>query len=73
MNRAYNNLDKGPKRLIWVGYLAYLIWMNLLGGWDAIIDRYLYPITDNNGVDFVFMLALYWVIMFLVLWVWDGF
>lgn len=73
MTDAYNNLDKGPKRLIWAGYVAYLLWMNLFGGWDAIIDAHFKPITNSNLIDFAIMLVLYWIVVFIILWVIDGF
>lgn len=73
MTNAYSKLSKGPKRLIWVGYILYLIWMNLIGGWDAVIDGFIKPITDNDAIDFAIMLILYWAIVFLILWVIDGF
>jgi hypothetical protein len=73
MTDAYRNLAKGAKRVIWLGYFAYLIWMNLLGGWDMIIDSHFKAITNSDGIDFLIMLALYWAIVLPVLWAWDGF
>jgi hypothetical protein len=73
MTTSYSKLSTGQKRLVWVGYLAYLIWMNLLGGWDLIIDGMLRPITYNDYVAFGTMFLLYWAIIFVTLWVIDGF
>ena len=69
----YDRLSKGNKRLIWVGYAAYLAWMILFRGWDDFIDRYIKPITHNDWIDLGIMLTLYWLIVFAVLWVADGF
>ena len=73
MTNTYNNLSKGSKRLIWVGYIVYLAWINLFGGWDMIFDAYFKPITNNDFIDLGIMLVLYWVIVFLILWVLEGF
>lgn len=73
MSNIYANLSKGPKRLIWLGYVIYILWINLFGGWDLIFDAYLKPITDSDVIDLGIMLVLYWLIVFLLLWVKDGF
>lgn len=73
MTDSYNNLTQGPKRLIWVGYVAYLVWMNLFGGWDLIIDAHFKPITNSDAIDFLIMFALYWIVVLLVVWVLDAF
>jgi len=72
MTNSYRNLPTRTKRLIWVGYIAYLVWVNLLGGWDMIFDAYFKPITNNDFIDLAIMLVLYWAIVFLILWAWEG-
>lgn len=73
MINAYTNLSTGSKRLIWVGYIVYLLWIVILDGWDTLIDAYIRPITHNDFVDVGIMLILYWVVIMLTLWVADGF
>lgn len=73
MINAYTSLSTGSKRLVWVGYFAYLLWMNLMGGWDLIIDGALRPITYNPFIALGIMLTLYWLVVLLILWVLDGF
>jgi len=71
--QLYSNLTKGHKRLIWIGYAAYLAWMFLFHGWDDIIDRFIKPLTNSDWIDLGIMFLLYWLIVFAILWVVEGF
>ncbi|RVU01272.1 hypothetical protein EOD41_04710 [Mucilaginibacter limnophilus] len=71
--QLYEDLSKGQKRLVWVGFAAYLAWMFLFHGWDNIIDRFIKPITNNDWIDLGIMFLLYWLIVFAILWVAEGF
>jgi hypothetical protein len=66
----YSSLTKSSKRFLWVGYLFYLVCMNLLGGFDLIIER-LVP-SGNPILQILAMLLLYWLVIFLYLWAIDN-
>jgi hypothetical protein len=61
----YESLDKKSKRLIWLGYLAYLIFM-MLGGFDLIIEKII-P-TGNDILQILASITLYWIVVLLILW-----
>lgn len=62
----YASLDTKSKRFIWLGYLAYLIFMVFFGGFDLIIEK-IVP-TGNDVLQVVALISLYWIIVLLILW-----
>jgi len=68
MTDQYNSLSKGNKRLVWFGYIVYLCWMLLFDGW-----RLLKHSLENPILRIPAVFILYWIIVFLVLWVIEGF
>lgn len=73
MTDQYLSLSKGNKRLVWFGYLAYLFWVFFLDGWDSVLEDPIERIWNNAFFMIAVILLLYWIIIFLVLWVIDGF
>ncbi len=69
---SYDKLPDGPKRLIWAGYVAYLAFVFLLDGLTPLVDAIRHMLSYDLLV-IVAMLLLYWVLIFIALWVKDGF
>jgi hypothetical protein len=66
----YSSLSKQTKRYIWLGYLAYLIYMGFFGGFDLIIEKII-P-TGNDVLQIMAFLSLYWLVALLILWASDN-
>ena len=66
----YSSLPKDTKRWIWIGYLAYLIYMGFFGGFDLIIEKII-P-TGNDVLQILAFLTLYWIAALLILWATDN-
>lgn len=66
----YSSLSTTTKRFIWLGYLAYLVYIWLLDGFDDLIEN-IVPV--NNDILYIAVaFGLYWIIVFLILWATDN-
>ncbi len=68
----YANQSKLTKRLIWAGYILYLIYIWPLDGFDTIIEP-LTSFSDHNAIiQLAVAFGLYWAIVFFIFWITDN-
>ena len=66
--KRFKLLSKGIRRLLIVGYGIFWILM-LLGIGDAIFHK----VNDNETITWIILILGYWIVVFLIIWVYDGF